>query len=124
MISLPFAINAKMVVATKRKYHFVSRSSFSVSASNLAVSALILSISASVLSVSARILRISDKCIVFFSGGKESTARLKESNQADFYVVVVCADQSEKDEMMTALLHLPKYESMVSADAVLSALKG
>ena len=54
---------------------------------------------------------------------KESTTRLKQENQADFYAVVVCKDQAEKDALMAAL-HLPKYETMVSADAVLSAMKG
>lgn len=52
---------------------------------------------------------------------KESTARLKEGNQADFYFVVVCKDQEEKDQCLNAL-HIPKYEGFISGDAVLSAL--
>lgn len=54
---------------------------------------------------------------------KESTAHLKEENKADFYAVIVCRDQTEKDNLM-AVLHLPKYETMISADTVLSAVKG
>lgn len=49
---------------------------------------------------------------------KASAEQLKEGNSADFYFVVVCKDQDEKDEVMKRL-GVPVYEQFVSADAVL-----
>lgn len=49
---------------------------------------------------------------------KIATDKLKEGNSADFYFVVVCKDQDEKDEVMKRL-GVPVYEQFVSADAVL-----
>lgn len=52
---------------------------------------------------------------------KESTARLKEANSADFYFVVVCKSQEEKDDVLKAL-HIPKFENFVAGDTVLQAV--
>lgn len=49
---------------------------------------------------------------------KASADKLKEGNKADFYFVVVCRDQAEKDEVMRRI-GVPNYEQFVSADAVL-----
>lgn len=52
---------------------------------------------------------------------KASTEALKDGNTADFYFVVVCKDQAEKDETMKRL-GVPVYEQFVSADAVLGCV--
>ena len=51
---------------------------------------------------------------------KESTEKMQEGQSGDFYFVVVCRDQAEKDEAMKRI-GVPNYERFISADAVLGA---
>lgn len=54
---------------------------------------------------------------------KEAADKFKNKNSANFYFVVVCKDQQEKEDCLAAL-HIPKYEGYVAGDTVLSAVKG
>ena len=54
---------------------------------------------------------------------KEAADKFKDKNSANFYFVVVCKDQQEKEDCLAAL-HIPKYEGYVAGDTVLSAVKG
>lgn len=48
--------------------------------------------------------------------------KFKETNNQNFYFVVVCKDMKEKEDCLKSL-HIPKYEDFVSGDAVLSAIR-
>lgn len=48
---------------------------------------------------------------------KESTEKLKEANNIDFYVTVVCRDQKEKAELLR-LVNIPEHETYISVDAI------
>ncbi len=52
-----------------------------------------------------------------------ATEKLKKENSADFYFVVVCKDQAEKDECLRRL-HIPPFEQFVSAEALLASVEG
>lgn len=51
----------------------------------------------------------------------ESTEKMKETQQAEFYFVVVCRDDQERKDLLTRL-KVPNYERYVSADALSGAL--
>lgn len=48
---------------------------------------------------------------------KEMTQKLQEEQNADFYFVVVCKDQKDKDALLSEMGY-PKYEEYVHSDAV------
>lgn len=47
----------------------------------------------------------------------ESTEKLKEKNNIDFYFMVVCADKKEKDYLL-GLLNIPEHENYIPAGAI------
>jgi hypothetical protein len=52
---------------------------------------------------------------------KESMERLKETNSAEFYFVVVCKDEKEKRELLKSM-NIPAHENYVSGQAVPGAI--
>ena len=49
---------------------------------------------------------------------EKGVERMQEKNDAEFYFVVVCRDDAERDECLKRL-GVPKHEQFVSADALL-----
>ena len=48
---------------------------------------------------------------------KESTEKLKEQNNIDYFFTVVCRDQKEKAELLK-LIHIPEHENYISVDSI------
>lgn len=48
---------------------------------------------------------------------KESTEKLKEQNNIDYFFTAVCRDQKEKAELLK-LIHIPEHENYISVDSI------
>lgn len=53
---------------------------------------------------------------------KESTEKLKEANNIDFYVMIVCKDKEEKARLLR-MIKVPEHESYIPSGAIMGYLE-